>query len=190
MRHCCHSSSYEAGWHRWSGQARICTWFLAKHFFPNFGFERAIGEYGQPTGVISPGLILPKTCAPMQKLHMPEHLEASVAVVLDFSHRFGSFQKLECRTLERKLIDMEFQGTGRVRMADFYSNALNGGWEFMESYQYLHNQGALDETDPTRPSIIIPNNVNNLTKCMAASSFYTACCVSECDALMSILEKQ
>ena len=63
---------YEAGWHRWSGQARICTWLLAKHFFPDIGFERAIGEYGQTTGVISPGLILLKTCAPMQKLHMPE----------------------------------------------------------------------------------------------------------------------
>jgi len=112
----------------------------------------------------------------------------SVSIVMDFSHQFGAFQNLECHSLKRKLTDMEFRGTGRVRMADFYSNALSGGWEFMESIQYLRNQGALDETDPSRPHVVIPNYMNSLTNCLTASNFYAICCVNECNALMSNLE--
>ena len=96
----------------------------------------------------------------------------SVSIVMDFSHQFGAFQNLECHSLKRKLTDMEFRGTGRVRMTDFFSNALSGGWEFMESIQYLRNQGALDETDPSRPHVVIPNYMNSLTNCLAASNFY------------------
>jgi len=113
----------------------------------------------------------------------------SAAFVVDFSHHFGAFQNLECHGLKRRLSDMEHQGTGRVRMADFYSNALSGGWEFMESIQYLRNQGALDETDPSRPSVVIPNYLNSLANCLTASNFYAVCCVNECNALMSHLER-
>jgi len=116
--------------------------------------------------------------------------EDSAAFVLDFSHHFGSFQNLECHGLKRRLTDMEHLGTGRVRLADFYSNALSGGWEFMESAQYLRNQGALDETDPNRPSVVIPNYLNSLANCLTASNFYAVCCVNECNALMSHLEQR
>ena len=42
----------------------ICTWLLAKHFLPDFWFERAIGEYGQTNGVTSPGLFLRRCALP------------------------------------------------------------------------------------------------------------------------------
>lgn len=51
----------------WMG---FCTWYIAPHMLPNHEFERAIGEYGQTTGVISSGLILLKMCDPQQKLQV------------------------------------------------------------------------------------------------------------------------
>merc|ERR1719343_656307 len=84
----------------------------------------------------------------------------------EFGHRFGSFQNLECLKLKNKLLDIENQGTGRVLLSTFYSNALNGTWEFSESIEYLRNQGALDETNPDRPSVVIPNYINSRANCI------------------------
>jgi len=47
----------------------------------------------------------------------------------EFGHHFGSFQNLECHGLKGKLLDIEYQGTGRVLLSTFYSNALAGTWE-------------------------------------------------------------
>jgi len=114
--------------------------------------------------------------------------DESSAFVVHFSHRFGSFQTLECHALKRRLTDMEFMGTGRVRLADFYSSALAGGWEFMESVEYLRNQGALDETDPGSPTVVIPNYLNSRMNCLTASDYYALCCLNECDAILDKLE--
>jgi len=114
----------------------------------------------------------------------------SVAFALEAGHSFGSFQNLECHALKSKLVDMEYMGTGRVLLSEFYSRALAGDWQFMESVEYLRNQGALDETDPNRPSVVIPNYVNSPTNCLTGSDFYAICCVNECEGLMGRLERQ
>jgi len=118
----------------------------------------------------------------------PSNFDESQEFVLEFSHRFGSFQNIECHSLKRRLTDMEFMGTGRVRLAEFYSNALSGGWEFMDSIEYLRNQGALDETDPERPTVVIPNYLNSKMNCLTASDYYALCCLNECDAILDKLE--
>merc|ERR1719413_41860 len=84
---------------------------------------------------------------------------------------------------------MEHMGTGRVLLSTFYSHALAGDWQFMESVQYLRNQGALDETDPERPSVVIPNYVNSPANCLTGSDFYAICCLDECEALMRHVEQ-
>lgn len=83
---------------------------------------------------------------------------------------------------------MEHAGSGRVLLSKFYSNALAGGWEFMESTEYLRNQGALDESDPNRPSVVIPNYLNSRMNCLTASDYYAVCCLNECDGLLDRLE--
>merc|ERR1719203_2603941 len=110
--------------------------------------------------------------------------------VYEFGHRFGPFQNLECHKLKRKLLEIEHQGTGRVLLSMFYSRALAGTWEFSESIEFLRNQGALDETDPSRPSIVIPNYINSRANCIAGSDFYTICCIDECEGLMGHLEER
>merc|ERR1719343_2014609 len=49
--------------------------------------------------------------------------------------------------------------------------------------------GALDESDPTKASVIIPNYLNGANNCVAGSNFYDVCCIDECDALISHLEQ-
>jgi len=121
---------------------------------------------------------------------------------LDFAHlakvvesvgeQYGSFQDFECRELKAKLLAMEYRGTGRVPLSDFYKPALGGGdasWQFQESAGYLRQLGALDESDPTRPSVMVANYINSQTNCIAASGFYSVCCKDECENLLGHLEQ-
>lgn len=121
--------------------------------------------------------------------HIPS-FDDSLAFASAFGHQFGSFQNLECHKLKEKLVDLEHFGTGRVPLSIFYSHALAGAWEFMESIEYLRNQGALDETDPARPSVVIANYINSQTNCLAGSDFYQVCCINECEGLMTHIERQ
>jgi len=90
------------------------------------------------------------------------------------------------------LVDMEDPGTGgagRVRLADFYDASLNRGkWQFIESVEYLRELGALDESNPDNLRVIIANYVNGPSNCVASSSYYSVCCVNECDELLGHLE--
>merc|ERR1719262_1132014 len=84
---------------------------------------------------------------------------------------------------------MEHLGTGRVLLSTFYSAALAGDWQLKESMEFLRNQGALDETDPDRISVVIPNYVNSPANCLTGSDFYATCCINECEGLMGRVEK-
>merc|ERR1719217_642550 len=85
---------------------------------------------------------------------------------------------------------MEKPNTGRVPLEKFYADALtNTSWQFMESVPYLRQLGALDESDPDRVSVIIPNYVNGESNCVASSKFYSVCCIDECEELLGTLEK-
>jgi len=114
--------------------------------------------------------------------------DESLKFAYEVGHRFGAFQDLECRALKSKLVDMEHFGTGRVLLSKFYSHALAGDWQLMESMEYLRNQGALDETDPDSVSVVIPNYVNSPANCLTGSDFYLTCCINECEQLLGHLE--
>merc|ERR1719498_287089 len=98
--------------------------------------------------------------------------------------RFGSFQDQECKQLQGSLVAMEEAGTGRVRLSDFYKPAMGGQWQFQESVAYLRQLGALDETDAQKPRVIIANYINSPSNCIASSSFYSVCCMDECEGLL------
>jgi len=113
-------------------------------------------------------------------------------VVEKVGEQFGSFQDFECRQLKDKLVNMEYRGTGRVKLADFYKPALggaDGAWQFQESAGYLRQLGTLDESDPAQPSVMIANYLNSQTNCIAASGFYSVCCKDECENLLGHLEQ-
>merc|ERR1712232_644193 len=50
--------------------------------------------------------------------------------------------------------------------------------------------GALDESDPGRPTVVIPNYLSARSNCIASSSLYTICCIDQCEDLLSHLESK
>jgi len=107
------------------------------------------------------------------------------------SEKFGRFQDGECKRLKSALVEHDVRGTGRVPLSDFYSRGLTGTWQFQENVNYLRQLGALDETNSMSPRVIIPNYISSPTNCIAASpsSFYSVCCLNECEGLMAHLER-
>lgn len=114
----------------------------------------------------------------------------SAHVVEEFGERYGRWQDLECRSLKRALLDREEGSSGRVPLTEFYRKGLTGHFLFTESIAYLRELGALDESDPQRPTVVVPNYMNSVSNCVASSSFYALCCVDECEALMGSIEKE
>jgi hypothetical protein len=113
-------------------------------------------------------------------------------VVEEAGERFGRFQNQECLDLKQTLVRLEeFNGSGRVRLADFYNSALSGGqWQFSESLEYLRQLGALDESDSSNLRVIIPNYLNAPSNCIASSAYYGVCCIDECEELLGHVETE
>eukprot|EP00929_Paragymnodinium_shiwhaense_P012751 TRINITY_DN1204_c1_g1_i1.p1 TRINITY_DN1204_c1_g1~~TRINITY_DN1204_c1_g1_i1.p1 ORF type:complete len:630 (-),score=157.86 TRINITY_DN1204_c1_g1_i1:197-2023(-) len=103
---------------------------------------------------------------------------------------FAGFNEHECRQTKSWLLKSEDTKEGRVRLKDFYARGLLGHWEFTEKPEYLKVMGALDDSDPQRLRVIVPNYVASRTNCLEVSSLYTMCCFNECEELMSHLEKE
>jgi len=116
---------------------------------------------------------------------------AMTEVVEEVGERFGHFQDAECGAMKTKLIGMGDGGIGRIPLANFYKTSIDDDtFEFQESEGYLRELGALDDTDPLHPSVIIPNYIQSATNCIASESLYSVCCLNECEQLMSHLEKE
>merc|ERR1719215_1543338 len=102
--------------------------------------------------------------------------------------RFGSFQNQECKQMKASLVKIEDRDTGRVLLSDFYKPGLDGQWQFQESASYLRQLGALDES--SKPSVVIVNYLTSPGNCIASSSFYSVCCMDECEGLLGHLERK
>jgi len=115
-------------------------------------------------------------------------------IVEDIGDRYGHFQDKECHVLKSSLLALEdrsigVNGSGRVRIADFYGSALNdGNWQFVETTDYLEQLGVLDTYDANIPRVVIPNYINSPSNCLAGSKYYSVCCINECEDLVDSLE--
>jgi len=114
----------------------------------------------------------------------------TAAIVREIGNHFGRFQQQECQSMKNTLFELEFKGTGRVLLSDFYRVGLEGAWNFAERADYLRHIGALDDSDERHPALIIPNYVSSHANCVGSSSFFAACCRNECDNLMGHLERE
>jgi len=119
---------------------------------------------------------------------------ATLAKVADtVGEKFGKFQNAECLGMKAMLMEIEDRGTGRVHLSDFYgpaSKQADGSWQFKESVAYLRQLGALDESSPDKPRVMIPNYLTSQTNCIASSDYYSVCCLNECEDLTAHLEKE
>lgn len=114
-------------------------------------------------------------------------------VAEQIGEQFGKFQDKECHQLKSTLLKFEDRGSGRVRLPDFYRPAYGGedaSWQFQESIAYLRQLGALDESDPGDQRVIITNYLGSQANCIASSSFYSVCCMDECESLLVHIENE
>jgi len=111
-------------------------------------------------------------------------------VVEEIVERFGRFNDLDCRDLKGALLDRGDQGVGRVLLKDFYQGSNMSTFAFTEGSHYLREFGALDESDPARLSIIVPNYINSPSNCLTTASIYKVCCINECEAILGHLERE
>jgi len=131
-----------------------------------------------------------------QHSHHKRHFSRSDVedIVEDVGDRYGHFQDKECHALKSSLLALEdtsigTNGSGRVRIADFYGSALSdGNWQFVETTEYLEQLGVLDTHDPNIPRVVIPNYINSPSNCLAGSKYYSVCCINECEDLVDNLE--
>ena len=59
-----------------------------------------------------------------------------------------------------------------------------------ESPAYLRHLGALDEQNPRKPAVIVPNVLCSKSNCMATSGFHTVRRADACEVPMAGLEQQ
>jgi hypothetical protein len=100
---------------------------------------------------------------------------------------YGKWQNSECVNMKQALMGLS-DGSGRVPTSKFYSQSATADYHFSESMEYLRHVGALDESNPKNPRVRIANYMAGPSNCIASSSYYSVCCISECEGLMNQLE--
>lgn len=114
----------------------------------------------------------------------------ALRVLQEILRSFGKLHSQHCEAIKTRLIGLEEGSAGCVRLDEFHHGGTTavGQWRFSEGDSYLRDHGALDETDPKRHSVIVPNYMSAPSNCISPSSYYSVCCRDECGEIMSSLE--
>jgi len=113
----------------------------------------------------------------------------ALAAAKEVMDGFETMSAEECRGIKKDLSAMQEGTAGRVLLADLHRKALEGAMLFAESTEYLATLGALDESEPGRPRVLVPNYVYSPSNCLGTTSFFDMCCPNECEALLQRLER-
>lgn len=114
--------------------------------------------------------------------------QTASAIVENLAHGYGQWQNIECGQMKQELMSLDPSGQGSIPLSKFYGEKDDGDYLFAESEDYLRSIGALDESRPKTPKVRIANYLHGPSNCIVTSSYYSVCCLSECEALMNELE--
>jgi hypothetical protein len=118
-------------------------------------------------------------------------LEFVTRIMEEVFENFGAFQDSDCKQMKNELLTYGDKDTGLVRLSSFYKAALDkGSASYNEPKDYLRELGALDESDPKDPRVIVPNYITSKSNCIATSSLHSVCCINECEALIDHVERK
>mmetsp|Transcript_37483 Transcript_37483/g.46374 ORF Transcript_37483/g.46374 Transcript_37483/m.46374 type:complete len:540 (-) Transcript_37483:34-1653(-) len=107
----------------------------------------------------------------------------TLEIVEELAHSYGKWQNTECRQMKADLMDLDADGDGRIPLGKFYGRVDNTKYQFTESIQYLEEVGALEEK-----KVRIANYLQGPSNCIASSTYYSLCCLSECEGVLNDLE--
>lgn len=117
--------------------------------------------------------------------------QAASRVVRSMARAYGQWQNTECRQMASDLRGLDTMGSGRVPLDKFYLQPKSMDYLFTESTMYLRQIGALDEGGSSgKPQVRIANYLMGPSNCIASSSYFSVCCLSECEGLMRELEQK
>jgi len=123
----------------------------------------------------------------------------SIADTVQLAHKsteeMGMWQDHDCKAMKRYLIKLDPDRNGRVPLDTVYKQPEiddeHGEQVFRlsESQDYLRSVGGLDESDPRDPQVLISNYVLGPANCYRSTAFHTFCCLNECDAVLTEVER-
>jgi hypothetical protein len=119
--------------------------------------------------------------------------EVASRSVMRVSEGYGQWtNEQQCVHLKDALIELDADVSGRVKLVDFYKRGVvNHNWFLQETEDYLRATGSLDESSPSKgPQVIISNYVQAPSNCLEVSSFYSICCLKECEGLLGMIERE
>jgi len=117
--------------------------------------------------------------------------EAAAAIVEELARDYGQWQNSECKQMKEDLLSLDTDGSGLVPLSTFYSQPDTADYQFAESVDYLRDVGAVDmSTSNGRPKVRIANYLAGPSNCIASHTYYSVCCLSECEGWMNQLESQ
>jgi len=146
------------------------------------------------------------TCLMEAKFYRERHIRnpfkaktLSTAETVQLAHKateeMGTWQDDDCKAMKRYLIKLDPDGNGRVLLDTVYDQPESDDehgeqiFRFSESQDYLRSVGALDESDPSHPQVLISNYLLGPANCYKAVAFHTFCCLNECDAVLTEVER-
>jgi len=111
-----------------------------------------------------------------------------VSMTLLIHRNYGKELNHQCLKVKSVMMDGDTQGTGRVTLHDFYNHPPLDAYVFGESREHLRTAGVLDESVPSVPRVMIANYMYGPTNCLVNSGYFSLCCISMCEKLMTHLE--
>jgi len=111
----------------------------------------------------------------------------TLEMVDELAHSYGKWQNMECQQMKEDLMDLDADGDGRIPLGKFYAREDNTKYQFTESILYLKEVGALVET-ASGQHVRIANYLQGPSNCIASSTYYSVCCLSECEGVLNELE--
>eukprot|EP00930_Biecheleria_cincta_P066476 TRINITY_DN525_c0_g1_i11.p1 TRINITY_DN525_c0_g1~~TRINITY_DN525_c0_g1_i11.p1 ORF type:complete len:600 (+),score=133.87 TRINITY_DN525_c0_g1_i11:79-1878(+) len=110
------------------------------------------------------------------------------SIIESMAHSYGKWQNQECHDMKEELMSMDPDGSGRVPLPRFYTPSATDVYKFTEGVEYLKQVGAYDASAAGGPRVRIANYMLGPSNCIASSTYYSICCISECESLLNQLE--
>eukprot|EP00443_Scrippsiella_acuminata_P038137 CAMPEP_0115172970 /NCGR_PEP_ID=MMETSP0270-20121206/3089_1 /TAXON_ID=71861 /ORGANISM="Scrippsiella trochoidea, Strain CCMP3099" /LENGTH=358 /DNA_ID=CAMNT_0002585777 /DNA_START=52 /DNA_END=1126 /DNA_ORIENTATION=+ len=111
-------------------------------------------------------------------------------ILREMLQKYGKWQNRECIDMKRTLVGLtDPQASGLVPWERFHAEPDHDTFQFTESLDYLRQIGVLEEGEGSnRSQVRIANYLLGPSNCIAPSAYYTVCCLSECESLISEVE--